>query len=169
MAKVIRTTLSKPLVYRLFDPGYTIYHRATLGGLAATVRAWNRRPDIAPAGITADLQPDKVTLTWNDDITDEEALRRILESSFKLTQDKMKMIDLPGQGIRGDRDDLRLAVHNGIFHTFLQHTQLRGVETEPRRFELKTADDESGNMFTYKARLVCAPNCQRYKAVGGEA
>jgi len=29
-----------PIVYRLSDPGFTIYHRAALGGLAATIQSW---------------------------------------------------------------------------------------------------------------------------------
>jgi CRISPR-associated protein Cas8a1/Csx13 len=148
MAKVRRATLSKPLVYRLFDPGYTIYHRAALGGLAATVRAWQRRPDIAPAGITADLQPDQVTLTWNDDITDEEALGRILAASFKRTRDSL--IDLPGQGIDADLDSLRLAVHQGILGTFLQSKDARKVEIEGGMLPLKNPDDGSTEMLRYR-------------------
>ena len=31
-----------PLVYRLSKPGFTIYHRAALGGLAATIARGTR-------------------------------------------------------------------------------------------------------------------------------
>src|SRR5205085_282800 len=138
--------MAKELIYRLSNPGYTIYHRAALGGLAATVRAWGANK---PEGIEAELQSDYVKLAWSDALPDQEALRRILSASFNLTEDTM--IDLPGQGIRADQADLRLAIHNGICGTFLQHNKMRPGEKEPRRIELKSADDETGEMFTYKA------------------
>ena len=138
--------MGRNIVYRLSNPGYTIYHRAALGGLAATVHGWHRN---SPDGVTAELQRDFVRIAWGDDLTDQEALRRILDASFKLTADKL--IDLPGQGIGANQDDLRLAVHNGICGTFLQHNKMRPSEKEPRRIELKTADDEVGGIFTYKA------------------
>ena len=137
--------MEKELIYRLSNPNYTIYHRAALGGLAATIRAWGTNP---PDGITAAVTRDHVRLAWSDQMTDQEALRRILEASFKLTADKL--IDLPGQGIKAGQDDLRLAIHNGITGTFLQHHRMRPGEKEPRRFELKTDDDVS-EIFTYKA------------------
>ena len=137
--------MEKELTYRLSNPNYTIYHRAALGGLAATIRAWGTNP---PDGITAAITRDHVRLAWSDQMTDQEALRRILEASFKLTADKL--IDLPGQGIKAGQDDLRLAIHNGITGTFLQHPKMRPGEKEPRRFELKTDDDVS-DIFTYKA------------------
>jgi CRISPR-associated protein Cas8a1/Csx13 len=138
--------MAKQLTYGLTNPGYTIYHRAALGGLAATVLAWGKNP---PEGIESEVTRDTVRLGWSDDFTDQEALRRILAASFKLTEDKM--IDLPGQGIGADKNDLRLAVHNGLVGTFLQHNKMRPGEKEPRRFELKTADDDSSEIFSYKA------------------
>lgn len=138
--------MAKELIYRLSNPGYTIYHRAALGGLAATIRAWGSNP---PEGITAELYQDRVRLAWSDQLSDQEALRRILAASFKLTDDKM--IDLPGSGIRTGQEDLRLAIHNGILGTFLQHHKMRPGEKEPRHFVLRTVDDESGAFLTYKA------------------
>jgi CRISPR-associated protein Cas8a1/Csx13 len=137
--------MEKELIYRLSNPGYTIYHRAALGGLAATICAWGTNP---PDGITAEFTRDRVRLAWSDRITDQEALLLILDASFKLTTDKL--IDLPGQGIRSGQDDLRLAIHNGLCGTFLQHPKMRPGEKETRRFELKT-DDEVSEIFTYKA------------------
>lgn len=138
--------MAKELIYRLSNPGYTIYHRAALGGLAATVRAWGANQ---PEGIEADMQNNQVRLAWGDELSDQRALRHILDASFRLTGDKL--IDLPGQGIREDQADLRLAIHNGICGTFLQHNKMRPSEKEPRRVEVKSADDETGEMFTYKA------------------
>lgn len=138
--------MAKELIYRLSNPGYTIYHRAALGGLTATVRAWGEN---RPAGIEAELQRDHVRLAWGDELEDQEALRRILAAAFRLTGDKL--IDLPRQGIRADQADLRLAIHNGICGTFLQHHRMRPGEKEPRRIEIRSADDEIGVWFTYKA------------------
>ena len=70
--------MAKELIYRLSDPGYTIYHRAALGGLAATVRAWGMNK---PEGIEAELQNDYVRLAWTDELPDQEALRRVLAAS----------------------------------------------------------------------------------------
>lgn len=133
------------LIYRLNNPNYTIYHRAALGGLAATIYAWKKNP---PDGIQAELEPDQVRLAWGDELSDQEALRRILAASFKLTKDKM--IELPGHGITEDKYGLRLAIHNGITSTFLQHVQAKKGK-EIRQIELKTVDDETGQIFTYKA------------------
>lgn len=138
--------MAHELNYRLGNPNFTIYHRAALGGLAATIRAWGANK---PEGIDAEVTRDSVRLAWGDDITDQEALRRILAASFKLTEDKL--IDLPGHGIRAGQVGLRLAIHNGIVGSFLQHPKTRPGEREPRRFELKSDDNEAGEFLTYKA------------------
>jgi CRISPR-associated protein Cas8a1/Csx13 len=138
--------MAKEMIFKLNHPNYTVYHRAALGGLAATVKAWGNNP---PEGIKTELHRDYVKLSWTDEISDQEAIRRMLDASFKLTPDKM--IDLPGHGIKKGHEDLRLAIHNGITGTFLQHNKMRPGEKEPRRFELKTADDEVGDILTYKA------------------
>ncbi|MGI9069348.1 MAG: type I-MYXAN CRISPR-associated Cas8a1/Cmx1 [Pyrinomonadaceae bacterium] len=148
-------TAERSIDYRLTNPGYTIYHRAALGGLAATVRAWDEGEDKdKPEGIAAELHADHVRLSWKN-ITEQEALRRILDASFKLTSpDKPhggKLIDLPGHGIKGD-DDLRLAIHTGLLGTFLQHNKMRPGEKEPRRMTLSSSDNpEESALFTYKA------------------
>lgn len=140
-----------PLVYRLSDPGYTIYHRAALGGLAATVRAWEDDDNDynPPEGITAKLTRDTVELSWSNGLPALEIAQRILKASFKLTDDKL--IDLPGHNIREDKRGLRLAIHNGIIGTFLQHNKMRPGEKQPRSIKIATADDEEGELFTYKA------------------
>jgi CRISPR-associated protein Cas8a1/Csx13 len=139
--------MDRGLNYQLNNPNYTIYHRAALGGLAATIHAWGNKP---PTGITAQLEKDSISLCWNDEVTDQEALNRILEASFKLTESKL--IDLPGQGLKPDQDDLRLAIHNGICGTFLQHNKMRPGEKEPRLLPIQSVDEENiREIFTYKA------------------
>lgn len=149
------STTQRSIEYRLTNPGYTIYHRAALGGLAATVRAWDEGNDKdKPVGIATELHNDCVRLSWQG-ITDQEALRRILDASFRLTDPEKsnggKLIDLPGHGIKGD-DDLRLAIHTGLSGTFLQHNKMRPGEKEPRRMTLASPDNpEEPALFTYKA------------------
>jgi CRISPR-associated protein Cas8a1/Csx13 len=143
--------LPNPLVYRLSDPGYTIYHRAALGGLAATVRAWQDKDNDydAPEGITPKLTEDTVELSWREELLAVEVVKRILDASFKLTSEKL--IDLPGHNISDDRRGLRLAIHNGLVGTFLQHNKMRPGEKQPRSIKIATVDDDGGDMFTYKA------------------
>ena len=138
--------LPNPLVYRLSNSGYTIYHRAALGGLAATIRAWGQN---LPPGITAKIERDEVSIAWDKDISDKEFLRILLDNSFRLTADKL--IDLPGQQIDPDKDDLRIVIHNGISATFLQHNKMRPSEKEPRKMPLKFIDDDTERIFSYKA------------------
>ncbi|MEO1376502.1 MAG: type I-MYXAN CRISPR-associated Cas8a1/Cmx1 [Cyanobacteria bacterium J06635_10] len=136
------------LRYELDNPNFTIYHRAALGGLAATITAWGKQQ---PEGINARVESNLVEIFWNDELSEQEALERILAASFKLTgeQDK-QMIDLPGQFIESNRDDLRLAIHDALCLTFLQHHKMRPGPKKAVPFELKTVDDVS-NIFTYKA------------------
>lgn len=135
-----------PLTYQLSDPNYTIYHRAALGGLAATIKAWGKSP---PVGILPKLEQESVTIEKTGDLTDQEALKRILDASFKLTENKL--IDLPGQFIKEGADDLRISIHESLCLTFLQHNKMRPGEKEPRKFSLRLADSEENNLLTYKA------------------
>ncbi|AFY60376.1 type I-MYXAN CRISPR-associated Cas8a1/Cmx1 [Synechococcus sp. PCC 6312] len=135
-----------PLTYCLSDPNYTIYHRAALGGLAATIEAWDKSP---PQGITPKLDHDFVIIEKTGDLTDQEAFKLILDASFKLTEDKL--IDLPGQFIREDAIDLRISIHEGLCLTFLQHNKMRPGEKEPYKFPLKLADSDENQLITYKA------------------
>jgi len=138
------TSTRVKLQYQLTNPGYTIYHRAALGGLAATIHAWGK--DL-PEGIRAGIDKNEAWLDWDSNITDQEALKRILAASFKLTKDGM--IDLPGQGI-GTRDDLRLAIHNSIMSTFLEHPQLPGKK-QIKKLTLKLIDDPQPRFLSFKS------------------
>jgi CRISPR-associated protein Cas8a1/Csx13 len=130
--------------YRLTNPNYTIYHRAALGGLAATITAWGNSP---PDGIEAKVERDSVLIQSSEDIFEKEAVKRILEASFRLTDEKL--IDLPGQFIDENSLDLKIAVHEGLCLTFLQHNKMRPGK-EVKKVELKRADDESGDFLSYK-------------------
>ncbi|MCA1626484.1 MAG: type I-MYXAN CRISPR-associated Cas8a1/Cmx1 [Acidobacteria bacterium] len=59
---------------------------------------------------------------------------------------------MPGHQIGKDEHGLRLAIHNGIAGTFLQHPKMRPGEKQPRRMPIGTVDDDGGSdLFTYKA------------------
>src|ERR1044072_3466722 len=111
-SKSMSLRLPNPLVYRLNDPGYTIYHRAALGGLAATVLTWKEKKRIAPTGVEAHLTEAAVTLSWDGALPPDTVLSNLLDASFRLTKDKL--IELPGHQIGSDEDGLRLAIHSGL-------------------------------------------------------
>jgi CRISPR-associated protein Cas8a1/Csx13 len=156
-----------PIVYSLNDPGFTIYHRAALGGLAASIRSWGIRgravePPLSfdkdgPSGsgvlrddsgrsVRASLDESTVTLKWEETTTDREALAMILKASFRRT-DK-GMIYLPGQGFGPEREDVQVAAHIGYSQTFLQHPKKRpgqGIES------VNILDDDGkAYLFSYK-------------------
>lgn len=151
MAKKVKAQseykLPNPLVYRLSNPNYTIYHRAALGGLAATIQAWE---DEQPAGIKAEVKRDHVHLSWDESLSDQDFLRRLIDASFK-RDEASKLIELPGQQIKKGIKDLRLAIHNGIAATFLQHNKMRPGEKTPRMMSLNDADGKELGVFSYKA------------------
>jgi len=140
--------MAQELTYRLDDPRYTIYHRAALGGLAATIRAWELRRT-TPQGVRAAFESDRVTLQW-DDSSDRDALLRILSASFQTRND---LIDLPAQAPGGMGDDLRLALHNGYCGTYLQHNKMRpappGVKGA-KTLTLRNPDTDAEEIFTYR-------------------
>ncbi|HKZ79846.1 MAG TPA: type I-MYXAN CRISPR-associated Cas8a1/Cmx1 [Pyrinomonadaceae bacterium] len=142
--------LPNPLIYRLSDPGYTIYHRAALGGLAATVRAWQDEDNDVdpPAGIAATLTGDTVELSWANGLPTKEVLRRILAASFKRTDEGL--IELIGQNIREDQRGLRLAVHDGVMKTFLQSKDSRRAEKKGTPYTIKSPDDDEPQIFMYQ-------------------
>lgn len=152
------------IVYRLSDPGFTIYHRASLGGLAASIRSWKHgvpaslefKEDRKSGGGTLSdgegrsvgtaLDATSVTLTWDGSTTDREALAMLLKASFRRTD--TGMIYLPGQGFGQDREDLLLAAHNAYSQTFLQHPKKRpGQGTEVVTI---VDDDENRHTFSFK-------------------
>jgi CRISPR-associated protein Cas8a1/Csx13 len=156
----------KSIVYRLSDPGFTIYHRAALGGLAATVRAWNKHgvcdplryarsaasePGIltGPDGsrVVISMDSAQITLAWDEKTSHRAALALLLMASFERTEEGL--IFLPGQGFVSDREDVLIAVHNGVSQTFLQHNKKRpgsGVR------EVALLDEASGklHLLSYK-------------------
>ena len=155
-----------PLVYRLSEPAFTIYHRAALGGLAATIRAWNENGVPAPlryeperttgggtlhgpdaTQVTIRMDATEISLDWPSETPDRKALGVLLEASFRRTEEGM--IELPGLGLGRNREEVLFAVHSGLAQTFLQHNKKRpgkGVGT----VALKIGDEDQPAIFTFK-------------------
>jgi CRISPR-associated protein Cas8a1/Csx13 len=155
------------LVYRLSEPGFTIYHRAALGGLAATIRDWTRRGDLlapssyepdratgggtlaGPDGVRVDISLDssEIKLNWPAEVSDRQAIALLLQASFRKTEDGM--IYLPGLGVGADREDVLLAVHNGLSQSFLQYPKKRpGIGIG--MVALKVGDADQADLFSFK-------------------
>ncbi|HJV47154.1 MAG TPA: type I-MYXAN CRISPR-associated Cas8a1/Cmx1 [Bacillota bacterium] len=146
--------MATEIIYQLNDPTFTIYHRAALGGLASTLMEWDtKRKDIKPNDIEYEYDNLTVKLRWDEGLDDTEAIARILEASFRLTDERL--IDLPGHGLRPNQDEQRVAIHNAILGTFLQHNKMRPAEKKLRHVNLSD-DDEKPKMVSYKALLTYA-------------
>jgi hypothetical protein len=115
---------------------------AALGGLAATVRAWER--DLIPQGLTFEngvLQRGersfavKVGMDWVETGGD---LLLAIEGAFALSRG---LVWLPGTGIAADHSLELLPVHQGLFATFLQHFQKKGLG--PGKVAVINVDEQS--------------------------
>jgi CRISPR-associated protein Cas8a1/Csx13 len=135
--------MTQILRYDLFDPGYTIYHRAALGGLASTLKAASGKD--FPAGIRSEITSNSLRLMF--DLPYRQMLKHLLGFSFRLSAEGL--IDLPGMGLPTKALGERLAVHNALCSTFLQHNKMRPSESKVRKVSL---EDENGELktFTYK-------------------
>lgn len=138
----------RELVYRITDPNYTIYHRAAVGGLAATIKAWG---DDCPEGIKPEVTSEEVKITFAAGLAEQEALRRLLAASFPATEDGL--ITLPGHRIPGGTNtlDLRAMIHNALCQTFLQHPKMRPGEKRAIPVALGLmGESQSNERITYK-------------------
>lgn len=143
--EALTKTTKNSLCYQLNDPGYTIYHRASLGGLAATVRS---RSWLQPYGINITVQPQCVNIMWDQALSKTEALKKIADASFRLSADNL--IELPGHNIPTTQQDLKVAIHNGITQTFLQHPKSRPGDKEIKFVALAILDETQPYTFSYK-------------------
>ncbi len=115
---------------------------AAMGGLAATVRAWER--DLIPEGLAFE---DGVLLSGEqsfsakvgaDWIETEGDLSLAIKGGFALSRG---LIWLPGTGIPADHPLELLPVHQGLLVTFLQHFQKK--EFGPEKVGVINVDEES--------------------------
>jgi CRISPR-associated protein Cas8a1/Csx13 len=135
--------------FRVDDPNYTNYHRAAVGGLAATIAAFQKMPDLAPEGLSLSFDEQTVTIEYPDDMKRGEVFRRMLAASFRV--DSNHLIDMPGQLFGTDDLSLRYAVHQGIIKsTFCQHN-LTFTKVQKERMLLTLVKDDKKIQLPYIA------------------
>ena len=144
------------LKLRLHAPGMSALHRAGLGGLAATLRALERRhrngrlPDHQLPGSPQEaggyrwrIEPSQITFLWDEPAEAAEYLQRLFSFAFGLRDG---LIDLPGTY----RTDLSLAVRTelqqALVLTFLQHGKTRALAKQPVPIEIDPTGDGTANL-----------------------
>jgi len=155
-----KTPAPSSLTLRLHAPGMTLLHRAGLGGLAATLKAMERRHKLGrlrdeqlPLGPDLGnrypwrVEPTSITLDWGEPTAAGEYLRELFAFAFGI---KDKLIDLPGTY----RDELSRAVRaelqHGLMLTFLQHGGTRTVGDPSVQFVNPTSDGLSQVAFDWR-------------------
>jgi CRISPR-associated protein Cas8a1/Csx13 len=114
------------LTWRLSDDGMDLLERAGLAGLYMVLRAASeQRVDLSPlTWHEDDLQPDSVTVRWIGPA--KPAFVKLMEWAWQVRDGVLLF-----PAIHGERERLalqyRVASHNGIMRTFLQH-----VNSQPK-------------------------------------
>jgi CRISPR-associated protein Cas8a1/Csx13 len=112
------------MTIRLDDRRVTMLHSAGIAGLAMTLAHLDKlypQRHQRPAGLVWSLDEVKIELFWTGD--DEIALEWLIGESFKIDEDGL--ISLTGL-VPADMDiSARLALHQGVTKSFLQHGRLR--------------------------------------------
>jgi CRISPR-associated protein Cas8a1/Csx13 len=122
------TSLSSPLTWNLSDPGMGLLERAGLAALYMSLRAAEEMgEDLAPLRWKQrDLTPESVTLRW--DGSDEAAITRLMRWAWQVRDGVFYLPAVHREAKQRDFAFIRVAGHNGILKTFLQHvnTQIKG-------------------------------------------
>lgn len=124
--------LSKPPAERilklsLWESFNTSLHRA---GLAGLYMALKHLEPLNGKAINWELASDSIHLNWT--CTDREALTWLLDQTYKL--DDQGIIKIPALG--SIETDTKIAIHNGIISTFLQHPKsVESVGIKSRNLE----------------------------------
>jgi CRISPR-associated protein Cas8a1/Csx13 len=138
---------------RLFAPGMSILHRAGLGGLACTLKAFERQyrlgllsPDRLPAPFENDQPPweietQVVTLRFGKPENAGPYLKKLFAFAFSIRDDGL--IYLPGQHDHEPSAALLADLQTGLTLTFLQHGRVRELAKETT---LVSYDPESDNL-----------------------
>jgi CRISPR-associated protein Cas8a1/Csx13 len=118
---------SPKLHLTLSHPAMTNLHRAGLYGLSMTLEQLNKQfPDVEqrPQNVAWTVTSEDIELYWDGE--DRSALGWLVSQSFKL--DNQGLISLTGLGIDSLSKTAKLAIHQCITSTFLQHNRL--IKTE---------------------------------------
>lgn len=108
------------MTLQLDDRRLTMLHSAGIAGLAMTLNRLDKlypQFDQRPAGWKWSLDEIKIELFWTGD--DAIALKWLLSESFKIDGDGL--ISLTGLATKNMDVSIRLAIHQGITKSFLQH------------------------------------------------
>lgn len=161
------------IVFDLFDHQNTIYHRTAMGGLASTIAAWRGNQ---PKGIKASFDMSQIVIDYDDIYFEEEAKKKaessskkravkvssnnvleavidcILKASFKVTEEGF--IDIVGHRIPSNDLDTKIAIHNCISISFLQHGKKRPLNKSlPGKIMIEGLDDDKYGFYSYKPVL----------------
>jgi CRISPR-associated protein Cas8a1/Csx13 len=141
MGKMTFASAPDHLTMNLFAPGMSLLHRAGLGGLACTLKAFERqhaggklrKSDLPHPFIDGappwEVSKHSVTLRFGEPNKAEEYLKRLFTFAFGLRKDGL--ISLPGQFESEPAAAVLADLQSGLTLTFLQHGQVRKLAEEP--------------------------------------
>lgn len=129
------STTIPPMTWNLSDPGMGLLERAGLAALYMSLRAAKEMgEDLAPLlWKPGDLTPESVTLHWEG--TDEAAITKLMRWAWQVRDKVLYLPAIHRGGKPRDNAFLRLASHNGILNTALQHTKVQPKGEIIERYE----------------------------------
>lgn len=143
------------LVMKLSSPGMTPMHRAGLGGLAATLTAFERlgKELKKPKDFNWNINSTEITLDFGKPENAGKCLEWLFSNAFQI---KDGLIYLPGQYNESSGSvppvEVRTRLQQGILLTFLQHGQTRKLgeeQTASYNFEDKKIEYTFKQCFSY--------------------
>ncbi|MEZ6132514.1 MAG: type I-MYXAN CRISPR-associated Cas8a1/Cmx1 [Planctomycetaceae bacterium] len=115
------------LTWRLSDPGMGLLERAGLAALYMSLRAAEEmgvKDELAPLTWSeSDLKSDSVTVRSTED--DKSALMKLFEWAWQVREGVLFFPAVHRDTAMKDNRHLRVATHNGVFSTFLQHINVQ--------------------------------------------
>jgi CRISPR-associated protein Cas8a1/Csx13 len=148
------------LTWRLSDPGMDLLERAGLAALYMCLEAARELEyDLSPLCLEAsDLTPSSVTVRWEG--AGKAAFTKLLEWAWQVREG---VLFLPAVHREQERENLhtRLPMHNGIFRTFLQHTNVQ-PKGEPITRIVALAEGEEVAV-TYQPPIIREPKPRKRK------
>ncbi len=151
------------MTLQLNDRRLTMLHSAGMAGLAMTLAHLDKlypQSHQRPAGLTWSLDEVKIELFWTGD--DAIALKWLLNESFRIDGDGL--ISLTGLATKSMDISVRLAIHQGITKSFLQHGRSRksaGIATATIPIEGKDVEIGYKKVASYAHQNFTKNLCDR--------
>lgn len=169
------------LILRLSDPDFGTLERLGMAGIALSIdAAVEEKHDLSP--LTWEVASDTIHLQWSDEVTDRDALLKLVEWAWQTrgpshADGGLGVLYLPGihRGTPRDDETQRIVENSGILSTFLQHPRVQ-PKTKPAsvnvhldadrqvafRFveakrSLRYVTDAGAKLFDRKGRLLERP------------